>query len=81
VLPRDWKYSVKSSSVILLTLPGGQYTEKIVVGIWFNYIDILVAWKTVDWKWERIAWLILDFIIMAEPACAVPSGWSQWYIE
>jgi hypothetical protein len=33
MLPRDWKNSVKSSSVILLALPGGQYTEEIVVGI------------------------------------------------
>lgn len=72
---------MKSSIVILLTWPGGQYTAEIVVGIWFNNNEMLVAWRIDVWNWGRAEWIMLDFIMIADSAWVVPSGWSQWCVE
>ena len=47
---------------------GGQYTDDMVVGIWFICIAILVACMEILWKEGNIKCFISDFIRMAEPA-------------
>lgn len=76
VLPREFKNcSVCWKDIAGL---GGQYTDEIVVGIWFRVNLIFTAWIVSVWRFGKGWHLIFVEIKIADPPWAVP--WSDLYI-